>query len=106
MRPLSARPACSASSRRESLRQTGPSALRIGFGEAAVQCDGGTGDGRPGTPDRSEPRNGEPGNDDDGNDVDSAEDDDVAVPRHQQRPAHRDDIQSDDQETVSDPDAI
>src|SRR5438105_2800643 len=89
-----------------SRRQAGPDAVRIGFGQAAVQGDGGTGDSRPRTPDRSEPGNSEPGNDDDGNEIDSAEDNDVAVPRNQQRPAHGDDIENDDQEAVSDPDAV
>src|SRR5260370_25476560 len=84
---------------------SGPGALRTGPGEAAVQCDGGAGDGRPPAPHRGEPGDGEPGDDDDGDEVDDAEQRDAPVARHQQRPAYGHDIQHDDHQPGRDPDA-
>jgi AcrR family transcriptional regulator len=54
---------------------SGPDSARRGpgLGEAAMQRDGGAGNGRPPAPHRGEPGNGEPGNNDDGNQVDDAE---------------------------------
>src|SRR6266851_1054976 len=84
----------------------GPGAVRMGLGEAAVQRDGAAGHGRPPAPHGGEPGDREPGNDDDGHEVDDAEDSDVAAARHQERPAHGDDIQGDDQEAVRQPEAV
>ena len=78
----------------------------MGLGEAAMQRDGAGGQGRPPAPHRGEPGNGEPGNDDHGDEVDDAEDSNVAVAGEQERPAHGDDIESDDKEAVRHPDAI
>jgi len=85
---------------------SGRGPVRMRLGDPAVQRDGGAGDGRPSAPHRGEAGDGEPGDDDDGDEVDDAEERDVAVARHQQRPAHGDDVERDDQKTVGQPDAV
>ncbi len=80
--------------------------LGMGSGEAAMKRDGGTGDSRLAAPHGGEPGNGQPGDDDDGNEVDRAEDSDVSVAREQERPAHGDDVERNDQETDKYPDAV
>jgi AcrR family transcriptional regulator len=86
--------------------EPGRGVVRMRLGDPAVQRDGGTGDGRPPAPHGGEAGNGEPGDDDDSDEVDDAEERDVAVARHQKRPAHGDDVERDDQKTIGQPDAV
>src|SRR5450755_234782 len=97
--------ACRSAGRSESVTP-GLGVFWMGFGGAAMQCDGGAGDGGPAAPYGGEPGNGQPGDDDDGNEIDHAEDSDVTVAREQQWPAHGDDVERDDQETVGYPEAV
>ena len=104
--PADASPADAGSTGGNEVASPGPGSLRMGPGEAAVQRDSAAGQGRPPAPHGGEPGNREPGDDDHGNKVDDAEESDVPVSRHKERPAHGDDIESDDQEAVVQPDAV